>query len=118
VVRRTMAQRLRSKLAEIKTEMRRRRHQPVPEQGAWIRTVLWGHYRYYGVPLNARALQQFRKEVSHRWQRSLSRRSQQGYVNWMRMSRYVAQWFPVARIYHPYPNERFGVRTSGRSPVR
>jgi RNA-directed DNA polymerase len=34
------------------------------------------------------------------------------------MSRYVAKWFPVARIYHPYPNERFGVRTLGRSPVR
>jgi RNA-directed DNA polymerase len=63
------------------------------------------------VPLNAKALQQFRKEVSHVWQRSLSRRSQQGYVNWARMSRYVDIWLPVARINHPYPNERFGVRT-------
>jgi RNA-directed DNA polymerase len=45
------------------------------------------------------------------WQRSLSRRSQQGYVNWARMSRYVDIWLPVARINHPYPNERFGVRT-------
>jgi group II intron reverse transcriptase/maturase len=118
IVRRTMAQRLRTKLTEIKTELRRRRHQPVPEQGAWLRVVLWGHYRYYGVPLNAKALQQFRKEVSHVWHRSLSRRSQTGYVNWTRMSRYVAKWLPVARIYHPYPNERFGVRTSGKSPVR
>src|SRR5262249_21353496 len=87
-------------------------------QGAWLRVVLWGHYRYYGVPLNAQALQQCRQEVSHVWQRSLSRRSQNGYVNGTRMSHYVAKGLPVARIYHPYPNERFGVRTSGGSPVR
>jgi RNA-directed DNA polymerase len=118
VMRRTMAQRLRAKLAEIKGELGMRRHQPVPQQGAWLRSVLFGHYQYYGVPLNARALQQFRKEVSHLWQRSLSRRSQRGYVNWRRMSRYVDTWFPVARICHPYPNERFGVMTQGRSPVR
>jgi RNA-directed DNA polymerase len=118
VMRRTMAQRLRAKLAEIKGELGMRRHQPVPQQGAWLRSVLFGHYQYYGVPLNARALQQFRKEVSHLWQRSLSRRSQRGYVNWTRMSRYVDTWFPVARICHPYPNERFGVMTQGRSPVR
>jgi hypothetical protein len=118
VERRTMAQRSRSKLAEVKAELRRRRQQPVPTQGAWLRSVLVGHYRYYGVPLNAKALQQFRKEISHLWQRSLTRRSHKGAVGWARMSRYVDIWLPVARIYHPYPSQRFGVRTSGRSPVR
>ena len=34
VMRRTMAQRLRTKLAEIKAELRRRRHQPVPQAGS------------------------------------------------------------------------------------
>ena len=116
--RRTIAQRLRAKLAEIKAELRRRRHLPVPVQGAWLRTVLLGYYRYYGVPLNGRALQRFRKEVTRMWQRSLSRRSQKGGVTWQRMTRYVATWLPVARIYHPYPDERFGVMTQGRSPVR
>ncbi len=114
VMRQTMAKRLRAKLAEIKIELGRRRHQPVPKQGAWLRSVLLGHYQYYGVPLNARALEQFRKEVSHLWQRSLSRRSQKGYVNWTRMSRYVQRWLPVARICHPYPIERFGGMTQGR----
>jgi hypothetical protein len=111
VVRRTMAPRLRAKLVEIKAELRWRRHQPIPTQGVWLRSVLLGHYQYYGVPLNAKALQQFRKEVSHLWHRSLSRRSQKGNVNWTRMSRYVDKWLPGGRIYHPYPNERFGVRT-------
>jgi hypothetical protein len=45
-----MAQRLRAKLAEVKAELQRRRQQPVPTQGAWLRSVLMGHYRYDGVP--------------------------------------------------------------------
>jgi hypothetical protein len=93
-------------------------HFPVPDQGAWLRAVLQGHYQYYGVPLNSKALQQFREEVSKMWKRSLSRRSHKGYIKIERMKRYEAKWLPVARICHPYPHERFGVMTQGRSPVR
>jgi RNA-directed DNA polymerase len=118
VERRTIAQRFRAQLAEIKGELRRRRHQPVPEQGAWLRSGLLGHSRYYGVPLNIKALQRFQFEVTRLWQRSLSRRSQKGVVTWKRMQRYVSKWIPAVRIYHPYPQERFGVMTQGRSPVR
>jgi RNA-directed DNA polymerase len=80
--------------------------------------VVLGHYRYYGVPHNVKAMQRFRKEVARLWQRSLSRRSHKGYVTWGRMKHYVDKWLPVARVYHPYPEERFGVMTQGRSPVR
>jgi group II intron reverse transcriptase/maturase len=118
VERRTIAQRFRAKLAEVKVELRRRMHLPVPVQGAWLRSVVLGHYQYYGVPHNAKVLQRFRKEVAKMWQRSLSRRSHKGYVTWDRMKRYVDKWLPVARIYHPHPDERFGVTTQGKSPVR
>ncbi len=111
VERQTISQRFRAKLAEVKAELRRRMHLPVPVQGAWLRSVVLGHYRYYGVPHNAKALQRFRKEVARLWQRSLSRRSQKGYVTWDRMKRYVDKWLPVARIYHPHPDQRFGVTT-------
>jgi hypothetical protein len=53
--RRTIAQRFRAQLAEIKAELRERMHRPVPAQGAWLQSVLLGPYRYYGVPLNGRA---------------------------------------------------------------
>jgi group II intron reverse transcriptase/maturase len=118
VERRTMATRMRAKLAEVKAQLRQRQHEAVPEQGTWLRSVLLGHYHYYGVPLNAKALQRFQKTVTRLWQRSLSRRSQKGAVTWERMQRYVARWIPAARIYHPYPDARFGVTTQGRSPVR
>src|SRR5262249_14250918 len=86
VERRTMAQRLRAKLTEVKGELRQRMHLPVPVQGAWLRLVVVGHYRYYGVPHNVKALQRFRKEVARLWQRSLSRRSHKGYVTWGALS--------------------------------
>jgi RNA-directed DNA polymerase len=118
VQRQTMAQRFRDKLAEVKLELRRCMHDPVPAQGAWLGSVVLGHYQYYGVPLNGKALQRFRKEVTWLWRQSLSRRSQKGDVTWERMNRYVAKWLPDARIYHPYPDQRFGVMTQGRSPVQ
>jgi RNA-directed DNA polymerase len=118
IERRTMAQRFRAKLGEIKVELRRRRHQPIPQQGTWLRSVLLGHYRYYGVPLNSKALQRFQMKATRLWQRSLSRRSQKGRITWDRMQRLMSTWIPPVRIYHPYPQERFGVMTQGRSPVR
>jgi len=118
VERRTMKKRLRSKLAEIKRELRRRMHDSIPEIGKWLRSVVRGHLQYYGVPLNGRALRQFHWQVTWLWHRALSRRSQQGYVTWERMERYIDRWIPPVRIYHPYPSQRLGVIIQGRSPVR
>ena len=48
--RHTMRKRLRAKLHEVKTEVQRRRHLPIPEQGRWLGAVVRGHANYYGVP--------------------------------------------------------------------
>jgi len=111
VRRRTMSKRVRRKLSEVKTELRRRMHDPVPEVGAWLKSVLDGHFRYYGVPHNREALNAFRSEVARLWRRTLSRRSQKGYVTWQRMQRLKRRWFPSARIHHPYPDQRLCVTT-------
>ena len=60
VVRQTMRKRLQAKLSEVKTELRRRLHHSLPEVGQWLRSVVVGHYRYYGVPMNKPALHIFR----------------------------------------------------------
>ena len=52
VRRKTIAQRLRKKLQAVKETLRRRMHWPIPQQGAWLKSVLLGHYRYYAVPRN------------------------------------------------------------------
>jgi len=111
VVRQTMRTRLRAKLKAVKAELRRRRHDPIPEQGAYLRAVVSGHVRYYGVPMNNRAIAVFRLAVARMWCDSLRRRSQKHRLPWERMARYVRRWLPPARVCHPYPLVRLGVVT-------
>jgi hypothetical protein len=113
----TQKKRMRAKLREVKAEMRRRMHLPVPDQGRWLRSVLQGHFNYYAVPDNSKALFVFRRHLVRHWRRSLSRRSQRAYVTWEQMDRITARWLPPARILHPWPGARFDATTRGRSPV-
>ena len=111
VLRQTMRKRLQAKLSEVKTELRRRMHDPIPEVGKWLRSVVAGHVRYYGVPMNSQALHLFRFQVGRHWHRALSRRSQTGRVHWDRMQRLIDRWLPPPRVCHPYPLRRLGVIT-------
>jgi hypothetical protein len=63
VRRQTMRRPLRAKLS-VKTELRRRMTRPIPEQSAYLRSVLTGHARYYGVCGNGAALRIFRHQLS------------------------------------------------------
>ena len=55
-VRQTIRKRLQAKLSAVKAELRRRMHDPIPAVGTWLRSVVGGHIRYYGVPTNSQAL--------------------------------------------------------------
>ena len=76
MLRQTIGQRLQAKLGEVKAELTRRMHQPIPELGKWLGAVVRGHMQYYGVPMNMPALFLFRSQVGWLWHRALSRRSQ------------------------------------------
>lgn len=106
VIRQTIRKRMQAKLKAIRIELRRRMHAPLKEQGQWLKAVVGGHFRYYGVPGNSAALQTFRRKVERYWHRVLCRRSQTGYVTWERMHRLLRRWLPPARICHPYPSCR------------
>ena len=105
----TRRDRMRATLREIKEELRRRMHQPIPEQGAWIRQVVTGFFAYHAVPTNGAALKAFYYYVERIWLRTLRRRSQQDRFSWQRMHRLAADWIPPPRILHPYPDQRFAV---------
>ena len=98
-------------LREVKAELKRRMHDPIPEVGQWLRSVVGGHIRYYGVPTNRAALYTFRFQVGWLWHRTLLRRSQNARVLWDRMRRLLDRWLPPARTCHPYPLRRMGVIT-------
>ena len=109
VLRQTIRKRMQAKLNEVKAELQRRMHEPIPELGKWLQAVVRGHIRYYGVPLNQNALYIFRFQVGRLWHRVLSRRSQNGRVLWDRMRRLITRWLPVPTVCHPYPLRRMGV---------
>jgi RNA-directed DNA polymerase len=118
VLRQTMRQRLHAKLQALAKELRGRMDRPIPEVGAYLRSVVRGHTAYYGVPMNTPALNAFRQAVGRLWRRMLTRRSQRASVSWARMRRLIARWLPPARVCHPYPLDRFGVTTQGKSRMR
>jgi group II intron reverse transcriptase/maturase len=118
VLRQTMRTRLRAKLEEVKVELRRRLHDPIPEQGAYLGSVVRGHVRYYGVPMNGPALNAFRFAIGWTWWRTLRRRSQCHRITARRLRALVSRWLPTPRICHPYPLVRLGVVTQGGSRMR
>ena len=114
----TNSKRMRAKQHQVKDELKRRRHHPIPEQGQWLASVVRGHLAYYAVPGNRDAVAAFRSRVTRDWHEALRRRSQRSRLDWKRMNRIETRWLPPAKIMHPYPEKRFDARTQGRSPVR
>jgi hypothetical protein len=113
-----MRQRGQAKLGALKEELRRSLHTPVREQRAYLRSVLLGHFPYYGVPMNGPALCALRTAVGYLWRTVLRRRSQGNHLPWHRMKRLIARWFPSARVCHPYhPLVRPGVLTQSGSRI-
>ncbi|HTQ09310.1 MAG TPA: group II intron reverse transcriptase/maturase [Fimbriimonadaceae bacterium] len=107
----TSRKKRRAKLAAIKEECQKRRHRDVAEQHAWLCSVLTGHYRYYGVPTNMRALRQFEDAVTTIWHRALQRRSQRGSWTLVRQRSFKRRFpLPPPRIVHPWPSRRFAAR--------
>lgn len=118
VVRKTMRKRMQAKVKALKSEFRRRLHQPLPAQGVWVSAVLRGHYRYYGVPLNSRALTCFVHQVTNLWHQTLRRRSQRGRrLTWAKFQRVTARWIPPAHICQPYPAELLAKRLATLATV-
>lgn len=77
---------------------REHRHAPVEKQHAVLRQKLRGHYGYYGIPGNSRAISRFLYRVQATWRRWLDRRSQRRHMPWRRFFRLLERYpLPVAR---------------------
>lgn len=110
VQRKTLRQRLRTKLRQVKAELRQRVlvwHQPPAQVGRWLHRVVQGYFTYHAVPCNGSSLSRFRTQVIRQWRRTLRRRSQRSRLPWTRFARLVRAWIPSVRIRHPYPAVRF-----------
>ena len=109
VKRRTSKTKKRAKLKDLKGKLRSRLHWRAAEVGAWLGSVLEGHYQYYGVPGNYEQLSAMRDGVLKLWRAALLRRSQRHRLTWERMGKLAKRWLPKPRIYHPPPWKRLHV---------
>ena len=106
----TKAKGLRAKVVEIRQELMKRRHRPVAETGKWLRSVVQGHFNYFAVHGNFKALNAFRHWCSYYWLYSLRRRSQKGRkLTWKKFALTLEKWMPTPKLNHPYPSTRLRV---------
>ena len=112
VGRKTQSKRMRAKLQQLREELRRRMHCPVPETGQWLRRVVQGYYNYHSVPRNGAAMRAFTRALLKHWWKILRRRSHKSNCDWQRFYHRIARrWMPKLRVMHPYPEHRLNVTT-------
>lgn len=101
VKRKTAGDRLSRATKRISAWCRGHRHFPVRWQQAQLVKKLRGHYAYYGITGNARALQGFRWAVLGAWRKWLSRRSHRGRLSWDHYYKLLERYpLPRVRIVH------------------
>lgn len=103
VAKRTASDRFGRALRRISDWCRAHRHEDVESQHRALARKLRGHYAYYGVTSNYRALTRYLYEVKRIWHKWLSRRSQKAIIPWDEMHALLERHpLPAARIVHRY----------------
>lgn len=99
--RKTSKSRFSRAVKTIRQWCRQNRHQSIREQHRTLRLKLQGHYAYYGIPCNMKAIGRFHHAVLMAWKRWLSRRSQRAYLNWTKFGALLKRYpLPPPRIVH------------------
>lgn len=102
VYRRTARDRFSRALKQVAMWCRKYRHHDLKTQQRILTWKLRGHYEYFGIPGNSRALGRFHDAVIRAWHKWLSRRSQRAHIGWDRMSRLLKRYpLPPPRLAHP-----------------
>ena len=112
VGRRTSRKRLVNQIRAVKHELRRQLHAPVGDTLKWLKSVIQGHYNYYGVPGNIKRLDTFKSEIVRGLLKMLRRRSQKSKLVWKTFGPFINRTLPKPHIVHAYPGARFDAKYS------
>ena len=107
IKRKTAGKRLRRAAKRIWQWCRSHRHDPLEEQHGKLCSKLRGHYQYYGIIGNIRALQTIRWQVERAWHFWLDRRTRKKSMPWEKFNRLCVQY--------PLPSPQV-MRTGGYGP--
>jgi RNA-directed DNA polymerase len=101
VQRKTSRSRFGRALQRVAEWCRKARHLPVREQHKTLVAKVRGHYNYFGITGNSRALSRFLHEVKRAWRKWLGRRSNRARMTWQRFRLLVGRYpLPWPRIVH------------------
>jgi group II intron reverse transcriptase/maturase len=109
IKRKTAGDRFTRALRRIAEWGRRFLHEPLGVQHRALSRKLKGHYGYYGITGNSRALVRFRYEVERRWRRWLARRSQQHRMSWEAFNK-ILERFPLPNAVAVHSVLRLGAK--------
>jgi hypothetical protein len=110
IKRRTAADRFTRALRRVADWCRRNRHEPLKAQQRELDRKLRGHYGYYGITGNAKALDRFRKAVQHVWGKWLGRRSQRA----IGPQRFFMELLPRFQLLPAHPTHSVLVRLEAK----
>lgn len=92
IQRRTAKGRFKRALMAIGQWCRTNRHRPLAEQQQKLSQKLRGHYAYYGLTGNGKALSRFGSSVNRVWRKWLSRRRAGNVMTWKRFNQILARY--------------------------
>jgi hypothetical protein len=101
VKRKTAPGRFARSLRRVALWCKRNRHKPIADQRRYLCAVLLGHYSYYGLTGNGRALGTFRLQLVRIWHYWMRRRSQRRSLTWDRFARLMKRFpLPPPKVVH------------------
>ena len=111
LLRKSRGDRIQAKLKQVKEELRERRHQPIPEQGKWLRQVVGGFFAYHSAyerPCTGHVPSPCNGSVATFASATQSERP--NYMGAHGQARLAQAYLPQPRILHPWPWDRFAVK--------
>lgn len=101
VKQRTSKSRFTRSVERVKAWCRKNRHLSIAEQHKTLCQKLKGHFGYFGITGNFRAIESYRAEVRNLWKKWLGRRSHRARMTWERFKRILERYpLPKARAIH------------------
>jgi hypothetical protein len=101
VKRKTARTRFSRAMKRVALWCKRNRHRPIEEQQRYLSAVLLGHFSYYGITGNGKAINVYREQLRRIWHYWLRRRSQRRCLTWDRFARLQKRFpLPPPKVVH------------------
>ena len=101
IKRKTSSKKVRKTIVAIREWCRNNRHRPLEEQHRILGWKLRGHYQYFGIRCNMRAMEAVLHLVRRGWKYWLSRRCHKKAMNWEKFERLLETMpLPTPKIVH------------------